>query len=248
MSKNEQGNKNIMENSLKDVTILVIDDDSNLCQLVELVFLQEGAQVYTANSGLAGLQQFYKFRPNLIILDIRMPEKDGWEVLQQIRELSDTPVILLTTMHEDNTLVRGLDLGADDFITKPFNNKVLLARARSVLRRVQPAQDTEKLPRYSDAHLTIDLETRQILVSGKSVKLTSTEFRLLAYLLQNADHVLSYNQILDHVWGSEYRDSVDYVHVYLSHLRRKLEKDNRNPQYLMTEYGVGYRFERRSHS
>ena len=120
-----------MENSLKDVTILVIDDDSNLCQLVELVFLQEGAQVYTANSGLAGLQQFYKFRPNLIILDIRMPEKDGWEVLQQIRELSDTPVILLTTMHEDNTLVRGLDLGADDFITKPFNNKVLLSIARN---------------------------------------------------------------------------------------------------------------------
>ena len=132
--------------------------------------------------------------------------------------------------------------------SKPFSNQVLLARIRSVLRRARPVQSNDPLPRFSDSHLTIDLETRQVIVSGEPVKLTATEFRLLSYLLENAGRVLSYNQILDYVWGSEYRDSVDYVHVYLSHLRRKLEQDTRNPQYLLTEYGVGYRFERRNHS
>ena len=216
--------------------------------MVEFVLQQEGTQVHIANSGVDGLRQFYAIRPDLIILDIRMPDKDGWEVLQQIRELVDTPVILLTTMQEDSAIVRGLNLGADDFISKPFSNQVLLARIRSVLRRARPVQSNDQLPRFSDSHLTIDLETRQVIVSGEPVKLTATEFRLLSYLLENAGRVLSYNQILDYVWGSEYRDSVDYVHVYLSHLRRKLEQDTRNPQYLLTEYGVGYRFERRNHS
>lgn len=235
-----------MGSSLKGSSILVIDDDVNLGQMVELVLLQEGALVHKANGGIAGLQQFYAHRPDLVILDIRMPDKDGWEVLSQIRMMADTPVILLTTIQEDSATVRGLDLGADDFISKPFDNRVLLARIRSVLRRVKTATEDQKTVHYSDDHLMVDLETRQVIVAGEPMKLTATEFRLLSYLLQNAGQVLSYNQILDYVWGSEYRDSIDYVHVYLSHLRRKLEKDARNPQYLLTEYGVGYRFERRS--
>lgn len=237
-----------MGSNLSDVSILVIDDDPNLCHMIDLVFSSEGAQVYKANSGIDGLQQFYTHRPDLIILDVRMPDKDGWEVLGQIRELADTPVILLTTMQDDSAIVRGLDLGADDFISKPFDNQVLLARARSVLRRVIAASEKSTTKCFSDDYLTIDLEKRLVVAAGEPVKLTATEYRLLSYLLQNAGQVLSYNQILNNVWGSEYRDSVDYVHVYLSHLRRKLEKDTRNPRYLVTEYGVGYRFERRNHA
>jgi two-component system KDP operon response regulator KdpE len=176
-----------------------------------------------------------------------MPDIDGWEVLRQIRLLADTPVILLTTIQDDSAMVRGLNLGADDFISKPFNNQVLLARARSVLRRTKSMSVPSTTMQFRDDYLLIDLESHQIMTDGEPVKLTATEFRLLSYLLQNAGQVLSYTQILDYVWGSEYRESVDYVHVYLSHLRRKIEKDSRNPQYLLTEYGIGYRFERRNH-
>lgn len=233
--------------SLKGTSILVVDDDPNLCQMIGLVFQQEGAKVYVANDGLTGLQKFYANRPDLIILDIRMPDKDGWEILSQIRQMADTPVILLTTIQADSAMIYGLDLGADDFISKPFNNQVLLARTRSVLRRVKTSPNQDQNTRFSDDYLSIDLEMRQIFVNGNPVKLTATEFRLLSYMLQNAGLVLSYNQILNYVWGDEYRDSVDYVHVYLSHLRRKIERDARNPQYLVTEYGVGYRFELRNH-
>jgi two-component system KDP operon response regulator KdpE len=237
-----------MGSNLSGVSILVIDDDPNLCHMVELVFLQEGAEIYKANGGIDGLRQFYAHRPDLIILDVRMPDKDGWEVLRQIRLLADTPVILLTTIQDDTAMVRGLNLGADDFISKPFNNQVLLARTRSVLRRIKSMSVPSTTKRFSDNYLSIDLEKHQVKADGEPVKLTATEFRLLSYLLQNAGQVLSYNQILDFVWGSEYRESVDYVHVYLSHLRRKIEKDSRNPQYLLTEYGIGYRFERRNHA
>lgn len=232
-----------MSSELQGATILVIDDDINLCQMLEITLAIEGAFVYTATDGKEGLQKFFAHRPSLIILDILMPNMSGWEVCRQIRLMADTPIIMLTTLNRDEEIIRGLDFGADDFIHKPFNAAVLLARVRAMLRRANLAA-SEKKPSagYSDEHLVIDLEKREVRVLGEPVKLTATEFQLLTYLLQNANHVRTYQQILENVWGWEYYDNVDYVHVYISHLRRKIEPDTRNPRYLLTDHGIGYRF------
>jgi two-component system, OmpR family, KDP operon response regulator KdpE len=225
--------------------ILVIDDDVNLLQSIKFTFVRAGADVVTAVDGREGLHRFYEARPDLVILDVRMPDIDGWETCRRIRLFSHVPIIMLTTLNKDEEVIRGLDYGADDFVTKPFSREVLLARARALLRRTDGPGDLGDQLTYSDDHLYISLEKRRVLVRGEPVQLTATEFRLLAYLLQNAGQVLTHRTILDKVWGWEYQDSVDYVHVYLSHLRRKLEEDPRNPRYLVTERGIGYRFERR---
>lgn len=230
---------------LHQTTILIVDDEIMLCEAMELVFVQAGATVHIAHTGRSGLKQFFKHRPDVVILDIQMPDMDGWETLRQIRLLSECPVILLTTLKANEAIVRGLDGGADDFISKPFDNSVLLSRTRAVLRRVGLVAKSEESLAYSDDYLSINLESRQVFVSGKSVQLTATEFRLLSYLLQNAQRVLTYQQILDYVWGQEYQEHVDYVHVYVSHLRRKLEENPRKPRYLLNAHGVGYRFEGR---
>jgi DNA-binding response OmpR family regulator len=229
---------------MKNKKILVIDDDVNLLQSMKFTFARAGATVLTAVDGREGLQRFCQERPDLVILDVRMPDIDGWETCRQIRLLSNVPIIMLTTLQREQEIVRGLDYGADDFVSKPFSREVLLARVRALLRRSEPPADLEEQPAYHDGYLSINLINRRVLVRGTPVQLTATEFRLLAVLLQHAGQVLSYRTILDKVWGWEYQESVDYVHVYLSHLRRKLERDPRNPHYLLTERGVGYRFER----
>lgn len=225
--------------------ILIIDDDVNLGQTIKLTFARVGAEVFTAVDGRDGLRQFYEYRPDLVILDVRMPDINGWETCRQIRLLSNVPIIMLTTLDNDEDVIRGLDYGADDFVTKPFSRDVLLARARAVLRRSELLAEPEDQQVYNDSYLLIDLRKHRVQVDGQAVQLSSTEFRLLAYLLQNAGQVLTYQNILDKVWGWEYQDSIDYVHVYVSHLRRKIEADPRNPKYLLTERGIGYRFERR---
>lgn len=225
--------------------ILIIDDDVNLGQTIKLTFARVGAEVFTAVDGRDGLRQFYENRPDLVILDVRMPDINGWETCRQIRLLSNVPIIMLTTLDNDEDVIRGLNHGADDFVTKPFSRDVLLARARAVLRRTELSTEPEDQLLYNDSYLLIDLRKHRIEVDGQVVQLSSTEFRLLAYLLQNAGQLLSYQNILDKVWGWEYQNSIDYVHVYVSHLRRKLEADPRNPKYLLTERGIGYRFERR---
>ncbi len=223
--------------------ILVIDDDYSLCQMIKFSFNRAGAQVFTANDGREGLHQFYNHRPDLVVLDVRMPDIDGWEACRQIRMLSNVPIIMLTTLDKDEEIIRGLNFGADDFVTKPFSREVLMARVLALLRRAETPAEIGS-PSYRDSYLVIDLEKHQVFVLGKPVQLTATEFRLLAFLFQNAGQVLTYQTILDRVWGWEYKDSIDYVHVYLSHLRRKLEEDPRNPKYLLTERGIGYRFEK----
>ena len=202
--------------------ILVIDDDVNLCQIVKFAFGRHGADVVVARDGREGLQKLYQHRPDLVILDIRMPDMDGWETCRQIRLVSSVPIIMLTNVNRDEEVVRALDHGADDFVTKPFSQEVLIARARAVLRRGDLAEEEQSPLQFQDDHLLIDLDKRQIYVEGEPVRLTATEYRLLSYLLQNAGHVLTYQNILDKVWGWEYQDSIDYVHVYISHLRRKL--------------------------
>lgn len=223
--------------------VLIIDDDVNLCQIVKFTFARAGATVFTALDGREGLRHFYDHRPDLVILDIRMPDMNGWETCRQIRLLSNVPVIMLTTLNRDEEITKGLDYGADDFVTKPFSREVLMARSRAVLRRAEQADEIDFQLSYSDEYLAIDLQKRRVVVQGKPVRLTATEFRLLSYFMQNAGQPLTYETILHKVWGQEYQDSIDYVHVYLSHLRRKLEEDPRRPRYLLTEHGVGYRFE-----
>lgn len=232
-----------LKSELVDNKVLIVDDDVYVNDVLKITFEQEGAIVSTAANGREGLQTFFVERPDLVILDVMMPGIDGWEVCRQIRLLSDTPVIMLTTLRHDDEVIKGLEYGADDFVTKPCSGKVLLARARATLRRTKVVTKvTQELTDYKDNYLSVDIESRQVMVAGEPIKLTATEFRMLAYLLENAGRVLTYNQILDAVWGWEYRDSIDYVHVYASHLRRKLEENPRKPEYLLTEHGVGYRF------
>ena len=229
-------------NYLTNKKILVIDDDPNLVRLIEYTFSRAGFVVHKAESGEEGLHQFYDRQPDLIILDIMMPEMDGWEVCARIRQVSDVPIIFLTALSGEENVVRGLDCGAVDYVVKPFGPKALVARAQAALRHVELTPPLEKPPTYRDDYLTIDLETRRVLVRGEPVKLTATEYQLLSYLVQNASQVVSFEQILENVWGSAYDDCVNYVHVYMWHLRNKLEEDPKDPRYLLTEHGVGYRF------
>jgi DNA-binding response OmpR family regulator len=228
---------------VKGKKVLLIDDDVNILDITGAAFRQAGAEVITAANGVEGVRRLYDHRPDLVILDIIMPKMDGWETCRQIRLLSDIPVIMLTSLKSDEEMIRGLDSGADDFVSKPFATDILLARVRAVLRRSALRGKMEVSHAYIDDYLNIDLEGRRVLVNGKLVKLTPTEFDLLAYLLQNTGRVRTFEQILENVWGWEYRDSVDYVHVYVSHLRGKIEKDPKKPAYILTEHGVGYRFE-----
>lgn len=225
--------------------ILVIDDDPELVRLVEYALAQEDYEVYKAYDGQDGLRQVNILRPDLVILDIMMPGMDGWEVCRRIREKSDVPILMLTAKRREEDIVRGLDFGADDYLTKPFSVKELLARVRAILRRAAWRPQTEASV-YSDGYLTVDMEERKVLVKGKPVKLTPTEFRLLAELVQNAGRVLTYRQLLEKVWGWEYINDIDYVRIYIWRLRQRIEKEPSEPQYIITEYGVGYRFDRRN--
>lgn len=223
--------------------ILVIDDDYHINQLVKATFAEQGAEVVTAVDGQEGLRQFYTHKPDLVIIDLMMPEMDGWETTERILELADVPIIILTSLRDDADVIRGLDRGAIDYVTKPFSPKVLAARARAALRHAAASHPVVQY-NFQDERLLVDLDHKRILVDGEPVKLTKTEFKVLTYLVQNAGRILTFQQILEHVWGWEYQDSIEYVHVYVSRLRQKLEKDPKEPRYLITEYGIGYRFEK----
>ncbi len=232
---------------MQNEKVLVVDDDPALLPLIEYTFAREGYEVHCASDGQEALRQFFTHRPDLVILDIMMPRMDGWETCRRIREVSEVPIVMLTAKGQDEDIIRGLEYGADDYLTKPFSIKVLLARARAVLRRAAlPSAEQEKAILYADDYLTVDLADRRVTIEGEPVKLTPTEYRLLAYLVENAGRVLTFQQILQSVWGWEYQDDLDYVRVYVSHLRRKLEQDPKNPRYIQTEMGMGYRFERRA--
>jgi DNA-binding response OmpR family regulator len=232
-----------MTENLSNRKILIIDDDPNLCEAVGLILAETGATVYTASGGQSGLRKLYTLRPDLVIIDVMMPGMNGWEVCQHVRLLTDVPVMMLTTLQDDDSVVQGFNSGADDFISKPFSGRVLVSRVSALLRRnKKQAPERKDNLGYKDEYLSISLEERRLMVGGEPIKLTSTEFRLLAYLVQNAGRVVTYSQILENVWGQNYQDSTDYVHVYLSRLRQKLEKNHRQPRYLVTEHGIGYRF------
>jgi len=226
--------------------ILVIDDDLTFCKLFEQVLTQKGYEVLKAGNGQEGLRLLFTHKPDLVLLDVAMPKMDGWQTCERIRDISDIPIIMLTGKHKDeDDIVRGLDYGADDYLVKPVVNKELVARVRATLRRAElpSSPEAKREITYSDGFLTVDITERKVIVNGKRVKLTPREFRLFALLIENAGRILTHKQILEKVWGWEYVDDLDYVRIYISHLRQKIESDPTLPRYIITEPGVGYHFQ-----
>lgn len=227
--------------------VLIIDDDADLLQLASLIFKKAGYQVITANDGLDGISKFFTHRPSLIILDVMMPGNNGFDICQRIRQVSDEPLIMLTALNQEQDMLQGLAAGADDFLSKPFNPEILLARSKTLLRRAQPSNESNGSTAsfsYNDGYLSIDIERHEVTIHEKRVKLTPIEFRLLVYLARNAGKLLTFEKILANVWGNQYQGSLEHVHVYISHLRRKIEEDTKSPRYIMTIHGMGYIFEK----
>ncbi|HUT15574.1 MAG TPA: response regulator transcription factor [Anaerolineae bacterium] len=222
--------------------LLIIEDDSSLVKALELYFSRVGYQVSIAENGLQGLQQLYSERPNIVILDIAMPKMDGWEVCRRIRELSDIPIVILTARVQENERVRGLKLGADDYVVKPFSLKELEARVEAVLRRARATRPQKTGILFANEELVIDADRLIVTRGGKQVKLTPTELRLLLFLAENSGRVLTHRQILEKIWGAEYAEDVDYVKLFVYRLRRKIEPDPKHPKYILSERGIGYRF------
>jgi two-component system KDP operon response regulator KdpE len=222
--------------------ILVVEDDPVLRSLLREQLTREGYEVSTARDGVEGERLCRERAPDLILLDVLLPRMDGWEACRRIRELSDAPIIILTAMARDVDKVRGLELGADDYVTKPYSQVELVARIRAALRRFNRAAVAESLVQVDD-RLAVDWTRRQVTVQGEPLELSATEFKLLAFFLENAGRVLTHQSLLTHVWGWEYTDEVDYLKVYVHHLRKKIEPDPNRPQYIVTERVLGYRFQ-----
>lgn len=226
-------------------TILFIDDDEMACISMQYNLQEQGFNVICALNGRDGLRQLYDSRPDLIMLDLHMPQMDGFTICQRIREISDVPIIIVSTQQAPEDVARILKMGADDYVSKPYDSEVLAARAHATLRRAaaEPIATNYRLS-YSDDHLSINFSERRVLVKGEPVRLSPTEYRLLEMLVQESPRVVTYRALLENVWGFEYINDIDYLRVYIWHLRNKLEPDSKNPVYILNELGVGYRFQR----
>jgi two-component system, OmpR family, KDP operon response regulator KdpE len=224
-----------------NLKLLVVDDSQDTTLVLKRVLAQEGYTVEVAHSGAEGLRLAFDFRPDLVLLDVMMPGMDGWTMLKRLREFTDVPVIMLTAVGGEESLIHGLDSGADDYLTKPFSMHELTARIRAVLRRSSlEARNEDRTLRFDNGQLVIDPPSQQVTVRGELVDLTPTEYRLLLCLAYNAGRVLNPDQILDSVWGPGYEDSVSSVKLYVWYLRRKIESDPGNPRYVLTKRGGGY--------
>lgn len=224
--------------------ILLVDDDTGLLFAIKAHLELDGYEVVLATNGLSGLERLYRDQPDLLVVDIRMPGMDGWELCRRVREMSDIPILVLTAhATTEAEVVRGLDMGADDYMRKPFEMDEFAARVRALLRRGGGGRSrAEGYKFYADSYLLVDLNARRVLVRGQEVELTPTEFALLALFVRYCGRVLSNEFILREVWGSEHECEPQYPRVYISRLRQKIEPDPDHPVYLLTEYGVGYRF------
>jgi two-component system KDP operon response regulator KdpE len=225
---------------LRGRLVLLVDDEQRIVRFVRLHFEARGARVIEAHDGASAVQKVREEMPDLVVLDVQMPGMDGFEALREIRRQSDVPVIMLTVQADESDRIRGLDLGADDYMAKPFGPGELVSRAQAVLRRSQTPGDARIVD--VDEALQIDFGARQVIVRGQRSSLRPTEWRLLYHLVQNAGWVLSHDQILAKVWGPEYVGQDNYVRLYVTYLRQKIEPDPAHPRYILTERGTGYRF------
>ncbi len=223
-------------------SILVVDDEPRMVQSIQLHLEIEGFQVISASNGFQAVEKVVRDTPDLVILDVMMPEMDGLATLKKIREVSQVPVIFLSVKGEEFDRVRGLDLGADDYMTKPFSPRELISRIKAVLRRTESKGLLEHSEVIVDDGLRINFDQRKVIVRGKEVILRPTEYRLLYQLITNPGKLLTHETLLSRVWGPEYRDDDQYVRLYIGYLRQKIEVDSRNPQYILNERGLGYRF------
>lgn len=223
--------------------VLVVDDEPRMIGFIRMNLELEGYQVLEAHNGLEALEIIRTQLPDLVLLDVMMPELDGFETLRMLREFSSIPVIMLTAKGEEDDKVYGLELGADDYVTKPFGSRELSSRVRAVLRRAEmPSASPDQAILRIDDRLSVDFNRREVIVNGEHIKLRPTEYRLLYHLIENAGWTVPHEQLLAKVWGYEYRDETHYVRLYVNYLREKIEEDPSNPKYILTERGVGYRF------
>lgn len=226
-----------------NINVLVVDDEKPLREFVRRNLEVRGYKVLTASNGLEALALFKNQNIELVIMDIMMPHMDGLEAMRRIRQDSHVPMIILTAMGEETDKVRAFDLGADDYLTKPFGVGELLGRVKAVLRRAdwsEPASHEERIVR---GDIDVDVERHMVKVRGEKIDITPTEFNLLVYLMKNSGKVLPHRTILQHVWGTEYGDEAEYLRVYIGKLRQKIEVEPLRPRYLHTEHGIGYRFD-----
>src|SRR6266550_4955946 len=227
----------------KKTTVVAADDDPQLLRLVTRNLQLEGYDVIAVSDGQQALTQIEQQVPNLVLLDVMMPKMDGFTVCHRVREFSTVPIIIVTARGQDQDKVRGLDLGADDYLTKPFSVDELLARVRAVLRRAQfSANEHVHVLRttITIGHLAVDYAQHLVTFAGQEVPLTPIEYRLLAYLAQNAGRVVTQDLLLEHVWGSEYLGESHMLQVNINRLRRKIETDPTHPRYILTKVGIGY--------
>ncbi len=226
--------------------VLVIEDDPGIVEVVSLCFQLRwsGATLLSASTGAKGIEMVETESPDVLILDIGLPDIDGYQVLREVRRFSAVPVIMLTVRGEDTSVAKGLELGADDYITKPFSHIELIARVQAVLRRARGQSVGEEERPFSCGKLSVDFARNEVFVSGRPVKLTSTERKLLYHLIRNEGRVLSHETLLARVWGDTYMDARDLLRVHIQHLRQKLEDDAVSPSIIVTEHGMGYKFVR----
>ncbi len=229
-------------------TLLLIEDDITLCEAMRFMLTKKGFQVEIANNAITGLQKAYAVKPDAVILDIMLPDMDGWQTCARFREMSDVPIIMLTALGSEENVVKGLNLGADDYIIKPVTAEELSARVRALLRRVTRANtatannNNGRGPIFTYENLMIDFDKHEVTIDNKRVDLSPTEFRLLSVLVKHKGRMLPHEFLLTEVWGSEYIGEIDYLRLYISYLRRKIEKDPAQPSLIHNEWGVGYRF------
>ncbi len=221
-------------------SLLVIDDDQNLSDLLGEYLREQGYIVHTASDGQKGLRAFFDHKPDLVILDVTMPLKDGWETLKRIREMSQASVIMLTARSDESDILRGFSLGADDYVSKPFSFAQLGARVKAVLARAGESNPTAE--RLEAGGLKVDLATKRVTRDGELVALTPTEFKLLTALMRHPGEVISAEELVREVWGPQYANEIGFVRRYIWHLRQKVEADPENPHYIHNERGFGYRF------
>lgn len=231
-----------MSNPYAGRLILVVDDENRMVRFIRTNLEMDGFRVISASNGLEALEKVRTELPDLVILDVMMPEMDGFETLEMIRQQSNVPVIMLTVKSEDSDKHQAFTAGADDYLTKPFSPRELSDRVKAVLRRAGGVSASREEPLVVDDRLQIDFAQREVIVEGKRIKLRPTEMRLLYHLVENAGWIVPNETLLQKVWGPEYADDVQLLRIYIAYLRQKIEKDPSNPEYIITERGYGYRF------